>query len=190
VLYYNEKMQVFSWDFPLIHDEPTTRLVTLRRALDGSLGLELHKVEYQELGEPSACVIGLLQVASPALLSKQISSGDILQFVDGQGVHSKTENEVHEMLQGTPYTNVTLCLSCEDRQMVSVRRNQHGWIGLCVTKIPHGPCVVDHILPNSPLAKLGSGVVQRGDMIHAIGTVKTEKVYNLESDDVVKVFLL
>jgi hypothetical protein len=110
--------------------------------------------------------------------------GELLHFVDGVPVHDKLQGDINAMLSGPPWSDVHLCISSEHKTMISVRRSQHGWIGLVFRKIPDGPLIVDHLLPNSPLARLGSDKIRRGDFVHSIGTVRCEKVYSLSSDAV------
>ena len=139
--------------------------------------------------------MGLLRKGSPALLSQKIVSGDILHFIDGTPVHDKTEAQVDALLTGAPLTPVQLFLSAEPRRVVAARRNQHGWLGLVYSKIPHGPLIVDRL--RGPLASLSPGMIQRGDMIHGIKSIGpgepsyTDKqqglfqcVYELASDEV------
>ena len=149
---------------------PSSRLVELCRGLDGRVGIEVHKADaHWQTGERTACIVGLLRKASPALLSKKIVSGDILHFIDGTPVHDKTEAQVDALLTGAPLTPVQLFLSAEPRRVVAARRNQHGWLGLVYSKIPHGPLIVDRL--RGPLASLSPGMIQRGDMIHGIKSI-------------------
>ena len=149
---------------------PSSRLVELCRGLDGRVGIEVHKADaHWQTGEHTACIVGLLRKASPALLSQKIVSGDILHFIDGTPVHDKTEAQVDALLTGAPLTPVQLFLSAEPRRVVAARRNQHGWLGLVYSKIPHGPLIVDRL--RGPLASLSPGMIQRGDMIHGIKSI-------------------